>query len=53
MYNCTDSQKFKIVFIDRNTNEKWQDLMSPYFEIPEGDHADKNMLELKQVFHTD
>ena len=38
---------------DESVNEKWQDLMSPYFEIAEGDHADKNMLELKQVFHTD
>jgi chromatin remodeling complex protein RSC6 len=31
MYNCTDSKKkFKIVFIDRNTNEKWQDFYKKY-----------------------
>mgnify|MGYP007000165972 len=30
MYNCTDSKKFNIVFIDRNTNEKWQDFYKKY-----------------------
>ena len=32
---------------------KWQVLMAPYFEIPEGSFADQNMIELEEVFHTD
>ena len=34
-------------------NQKWQDFMSPYFESPDGGHADKMMIELKEVFHLD
>ncbi len=34
-------------------NERWQTLMSPYFEAPPGSHADKMMVELEEVFHTD
>ncbi len=34
-------------------NNKWQDLMSPYFEIPEGAAPDQSMLELEEVFHID
>lgn len=34
-------------------NAKWQELMAPYFEIPEGSFADQNMIELEEVFHTD
>lgn len=34
-------------------NKKWQDLMSPYFEIPEGAAPDQSMLELEEVFHLD
>jgi len=34
-------------------NTKWQDLMSPYFEIPEGAAPDQSMLELEEVFHLD
>ena len=34
-------------------NAKWQDFMSPYFEAPEGAHADKMMIELEEVFHLD
>jgi L-rhamnose mutarotase len=33
-------------------NEKWQTLMQPYFEGV-GLHADKMMVELEEVFHTD
>ena len=31
----------------------WQDMMSPYFQLPEGAHADENMIEWEEVFHTD
>lgn len=34
-------------------NAKWQELMAPYFEIPDGSFADQNMIELEEVFHTD
>lgn len=34
-------------------NAKWQELMAPYFEIPEDSFADQNMIELEEVFHTD
>ncbi|MBI21177.1 MAG: L-rhamnose mutarotase [Chloroflexi bacterium] len=33
-------------------NDKWQDFMAPYFEIPEGTHPDGNMIQLKEIFHT-
>ena len=32
-------------------NTRWQDLMSPFFEIPEGAHPDAMMVELEEVFH--
>ncbi len=34
-------------------NDKWQTFMSPFFEAPEGAHADQMMLELTEVFHLD
>ena len=34
-------------------NTKWQELLAPYFEIPEGSHADQNMLQWEEVFHLD
>ena len=34
-------------------NDRWQEFMAPYFEIPEGGHPDQFMIELTQVFHTD
>lgn len=34
-------------------NQRWQDKMSPYFEIPEGAHADALFIELEEVFHLD
>ena len=36
-----------------NINKEWQDLMSPFFEIPEGAAADEMMFELQEVFHLD
>jgi len=33
-------------------NAKWQDTMAPFFEGT-GDHADKMMVELEEVFHLD
>ena len=34
-------------------NTKWQEFMAPYFESPDGDHPDKTMVELVEVFHLD
>jgi L-rhamnose mutarotase len=34
-------------------NEQWQTFMAPYFESTDGDHADKIMVELAEVFHLD
>jgi L-rhamnose mutarotase len=33
-------------------NARWQELMAPFFEGA-GDHADKMMVELEEVFHLD
>ncbi len=33
-------------------NQRWQDFMAPYFEGV-GQHADKMMVELEEVFHLD
>lgn len=32
-------------------NTRWQDFMAPYFESPDGAHADTIMVELEQVFY--
>jgi len=34
-------------------NGLWQDMMSPYFEIPEGAHPDQMFIELEEIFHLD
>jgi L-rhamnose mutarotase len=34
-------------------NGRWQDTMSPYFEIPDGAHPDALFIELEEVFHLD
>jgi L-rhamnose mutarotase len=37
----------------REVNERWQTLMAPFFELPDGAHADQMFLELEEVFHLD
>jgi L-rhamnose mutarotase len=34
-------------------NARWQAMMAPFFEIPEGARPDQMMIELEEVFHTD
>lgn len=34
-------------------NERWQEFMAPFFENPDGTHADRMMVELEEVFHLD
>jgi L-rhamnose mutarotase len=36
---------------DEDANLRWQELMSPFFEKPEGARPDQAMLELEEVFH--
>lgn len=36
-----------------DANRRWQELMSPFFDIPPGANPDEMMLELEEVFHTD
>ncbi|MDQ7025614.1 MAG: L-rhamnose mutarotase [Anaerolineae bacterium] len=37
----------------KEVNARWQKLMSPYFEIPEGARPDQMLMELEEIFHTD
>lgn len=34
-------------------NTKWQNMMAPFFESPNGARADEILIELEEVFHTD
>lgn len=34
-------------------NARWQEMMSPYFELPPGAHPDQMFVELEEVFHLD
>lgn len=34
-------------------NTRWQDRMSPYFELPPGAHPDQMLVPLEEVFHLD
>jgi L-rhamnose mutarotase len=34
-------------------NQRWQEFMMPFFQLPEGEHADKNMTSWREVFHAD
>ncbi len=34
-------------------NERWQEIMAPFFENLGGQHADEGMIELEEVFHLD
>lgn len=34
-------------------NQKWQDDMSSFFQLPDGAHADENMIQWREVFHAD
>ena len=36
---------------DENINTKWQDMMAPFFESPNGARADEILIELSEVFH--
>jgi L-rhamnose mutarotase len=53
-FETTESFQKALEGMDKEAiNKKWQDFMAPFFEIPEGGHADKMMVELTEVFHLD
>ena len=39
--------------VKEEVNQRWQDEMSPLFQLPEGAHPDQNMIEWREVFHMD
>ena len=36
-----------------DVNGRWQEMMRPYFESPDGGRPDESMAELEEVFHLD
>ena len=38
---------------DQEINKKWQDFMAPYFENIGNNYAEKRIVTLEEVFHTD
>jgi L-rhamnose mutarotase len=38
---------------EEEINDRWQELMAPYFENLDGSYPDENMVELEEVFHLD
>lgn len=36
---------------EESINDSWQTFMAPFFESPDGAHADRMMVELEEVFH--
>ena len=38
---------------EEEVNQRWQDDMSQFFQLPEGAHADENMIVWREVFHAD
>ena len=36
-----------------DANSRWQALMEPFFDAPDGGRPDENMVELEEVFHLD
>lgn len=46
-------QAAQAAMADKEVNARWQSMMSPYFEIPEGAHPDQLFIELEEVFHLD
>ena len=51
-FEAEDSFAASLEGMDKEeVNQRWQDLMSDFFEIPEGAHPDEMMIELEEVFH--
>ena len=51
---CDESHEASIAGMAKeDVNQRWQDDMSPFFQLPEGAHADQNMITWREVFHAD
>ncbi len=51
---CTESHEASIAGMSKeDVNQRWQDDMSPFFQLPAGAHPDKNMTTWREVFHAD
>ncbi len=38
---------------EEDVNTRWQAMMAPFFDAPDGGAPDENMAELEEVFHMD
>jgi L-rhamnose mutarotase len=53
-FETPESFEAALVGMDQEPiNDQWQSLMAPYFESTNGQHGDKMMVELVEVFHLD
>lgn len=48
-----DFDTARALMAEKEVNDRWQSMMAPFFESPDGDdtHADDMMVELEEVFH--
>lgn len=48
-----DFDTARALMADKEVNDRWQTMMAPFFESPDGKerHADDMMVELEEVFH--
>ncbi|MGA0274664.1 MAG: L-rhamnose mutarotase [Dehalococcoidia bacterium] len=51
---CEDSFEASLAGMGtEDVNQRWQDDMSPFFQLPDGAHPDQNMIQWREVFHHD
>ena len=46
-------QAAQAAMAETDVNDRWQDKISPYFEIPAGAHPDELFIEFEEIFHLD
>ena len=46
-------QAAQAAMTETEVNARWQETMSPFFEIPDGAHPDEMFVELNEIFHLD
>ncbi len=50
---CEDFEAALAGMEEREVNARWQSEMAPFFELPDGTHADAALDRLSEVFHLD
>ena len=51
-FEAEDSFQASLAGMEREeVNQRWQEAMAPFFEIPPGTRPDQAMMELVEVFH--